>query len=190
MAQNRRQRARDGRAENEGGDSEQVEEPRVASDAEDGAGDDEAAGDLGDEQAEQRHERASIDVSRDIPEGWRQELAGSLRKRRGGRRLIHASPSFRRTRCLFFACPVLDSRLVGDVPIEQISALCPAIPSSGGIALGDRRSASGGEGPTLRGHLRTSLLGGNRSLEGGRTVACIACDCRGSSRRPILTNLP
>src|SRR5271170_6280213 len=103
MAQNRRQRARDGRAENEGGDGEQVEEPRVASDAEDGAGDDEAAGDLGDEEAEQRNKRASIDVSGDVAEGWRQELAGSLRQRRGGRRLIHASPSFRVARSVFFA---------------------------------------------------------------------------------------
>src|SRR5271155_5404567 len=94
MAQNRRQRARDGRAENEGGDSEQVEEPRVASDAEDGAGDDEAAGDLGDEEAEQRNERAAIDVSGDVAERWRQELAGSFRPRRTGCRLVHASPSF------------------------------------------------------------------------------------------------
>src|SRR5271154_6162990 len=94
MAQNRRQRARDGRAENEGGDGEQVDEPRVVSDAEDGAGDDEAAGDLSDEEAKQRNERAAIDVSGDVPEGWRQELAGSLRQLRAGRRLIHASASF------------------------------------------------------------------------------------------------
>src|SRR5271154_4995752 len=93
MAQNRRQRARDGRAENEGGDGEQVDELRVVSDAEDGAGDDEAAGDLGDEEAKQRNERASIDVSGDVSQGWRQELAGSLRQRRAGRRLIHANPS-------------------------------------------------------------------------------------------------
>ena len=100
---NRRQRARDGRAENEGGDGEQVDKPRGAPDAEDGARYDEAAGDLGDEEAEQRNERASIDVSGDIPEGWRQELAGSLRQRRGGRRLIHASSSFRVARSVFFA---------------------------------------------------------------------------------------
>jgi hypothetical protein len=80
MARDHRQSASDRRASHEGRDGQQRQERRGASDGWGCAEGDEAAGDLGDEEAEQCDERASIDVSGDVPEGERQQPADSRRR--------------------------------------------------------------------------------------------------------------